>query len=326
MPLFRYEAQNKKGERITGILEAENEDIVSKMLNEMEHIPISIIPTKGHLQKFYYVGKDKAGKTVEGSLETEAPATLPKKLNEMGLQSFRISTSPNLDVPYDDTALDKLSKGLAKFLIFILFGATAVFTMSLGPYLKAILLEEDKSVIALGTITMRKTESLKVKYAFIVDGKKYESFGYLKKDDSAQLKEGDGIRIRYSIRFPSVNFIDKRIPLNISALKKSVIISGLITLGLVILLILCSCFHYIGRILRAHRTNKPIPKNDVKRLIFNTISTFAIPLIFFNVFATISGQDEASLYHPYRFYFVLASIILAVIAITLKRKSPVFYD
>jgi len=326
MPLFRYEAQNKKGERITGNLEAENENVISQMLNEMDYTPISITPTKGRLRKFYYAGKDKAGKTVEGSLTVEDLSALPKKLNELGLWDFRISPSPNLDVPDDDTALDKLSKGLAKFIIFFLFGATAVFTMSFGPYLKATFLEENKSAIALGSITTRSENSLKIKYEFMIDGKKYESFGYLRKDSSAQLKEGDGIHIRYSIRFPSVNIIDRRIPPNIRALKEPVIISGLINLALVILLILCSCFHYIGRILRAYRTNKPIPKNDAKRLIFNMISSLTIPMIFINIFAIFVGQDETSIYHPYKFYFVVAIVILAVIALTLKRKSPVFYD
>ncbi len=323
---YKYEAQDKSGNRIQGVLRAEDEHSISKMLFEMGYSPSSITQVSGPTLKFYYVGKDHSGKTVDGSVTAESTMKAAEKLGEMGIKNFRVSTSKNLDIPMDDSAADKLSKTVAAFMIFILFGASVLFMMSLNYYLKAHFLAETRSQLIDATIVDIKASTSNIQYVYEVNGREYKRFGYLKKVEAEKLNEGDTITIRYSINYPSVSRVGSGVPRQNTTNFKMVIISGLVIVVGILVLIYCSCFHYINRIMKARRSNRPIPKGDVKRLINNVLCAPLFPLIFLNMVAMFVAQDKTSLYYPYRFYFLVAAFALAALALYLRHKSPVYYD
>ena len=185
---------------------------------------------------------------------------------------------------------------------------------------------EENSRVTHGKIVERKENSRLVQYSFEAEGRQFKRYGYLDEKSEAEFRDGYTVPIRYSIKHPSISRIATgKIPTSASG-KKIFFISGAVLLLAMLILFYCSAFHYIGRILKARAANKPIPKNDVSRLLFNAISTPLFSMIFFCMFAAFQSQDGTSIYSPYKFYFLGGSVILAIIAIILKLKRPIYYD
>ncbi len=324
---FEYEAQNNQGKKIKGVIEAESKSRLIEMLEEMGYTPLQITSTKPPVKQrtYYYVGTDKYGKRVEGSIMASDGEDVYEKLNRMAYKNFRLSTQSNLDVPYDDTTADKVAKGIAPFMIMAIFVATAIVTFSFPEYWEGVNLEEN-SRVTQGKIVERKENSRLVQYSFEAEGKQFKRYGYLDKKSEAEYRDGYTIPIRYSIKHPSISRIETgKLPRSASG-KNLFFISAAVLLLAMLILFYCSAFHYIGRILKARAANKPIPKNDVLRLLFNAISTLLFPVIFFCVFAMFQGQGKTSIYSPYMLCFLAGSIILGIIAIILNRKKPIYYD
>ena len=253
---FEYEAQNDQGKKIKGIIEAENKAHLVEMLEEMGYTPLRIMATKppGRQRTYYYVGKDKYGKHVEGSIEASDTEDAYEKLNRMAYKDFRLSTRSNLDVPYDDTKADKAAKGIAAFMIIVIFAATAIVSFVFPVYWEGVNLEEN-SRVTHGKIVERKENSRLVQYSFEAEGRQFKRYGYLDEKSEAEFRDGYTIPIRYSIKHPSISRIATgKIPTSTSG-KKIFFISGAVLLLAMLILFYCSAFHYIGRILKARAAN-----------------------------------------------------------------------
>ena len=326
MPYFKYAAQNPEGKRIKGTIEAESSNKIAEMLQEMGYTPLSISPAEATTKKLYYVGKDRNGKTVEGVIKATGIHEATRQLHDMGLMEFRFSQQKNLDAHYDDTPVDKASKQMAKLFIFILFGAVAVFSMVFPHAIEAYMLGETRSQLTNANILELPENSGLLKYSFEARGKTYTKFNRLKTKHIETPKLGDVVQVRYSTHFPSISRLADTVPKMSNNVRNALCISGLIIILMVLGLIWCSSFHYIGRILQARREMKPVPENDVKRLLANTASALLFPVVFATMFTTMMGQGEASFYHPYRYYIIGCSILMLALIIIIKRKGPVYYD
>lgn len=326
MPYFSYEARDQKGMRIKGNLEAESSEKVAKMLHEMGYTPVVITSAAAPKLKLYYVGKDKDGNTKSGSITATNIEDASRQLRDMGLVEYRFSTRKNLDTPSDDTAADKASKQIAHLLIFLLFGATAVFLMAFPHYIESYLLEPSRSRVTEAQIVDVSEDGVIIRYTFELGGKTYKRYDRPDKKIASTLKAGDTVQVRYSAGFPSINHLEGRVPLATQNVMRTATISGLLIVLIVMGLIYCSSFHYIGRIRAARRVLKPVPGDDVKRLMANIASGISFPLIFICMIGAFLGQDKASFFYPYKIYFILGSVLLLAGILIIRRKSPVYYD
>jgi hypothetical protein len=329
--MWNYTAIDHEGRKINSTIG------VTDWIDAIENVhrrnlkPIKFFPSKEYKEAIkkipyaFFTIVNNEGHRFQGELPSSALDSI-EKLNEFGYQTFTMGTTKNLDIPSDDTALDKFGKSFSKILVLPMIGASFIFMMTFIDYFRTVNLTENNIRETIGTVLDINKEYGNITYNITISGKTYEREVPLNKERIKELKEGSQIPVIYSVKYPFLFKLKSKNPSNNIPNKKPMVISGLILLGSCILMFSLASYHYIGRILKALFAKEAIPGDDVKRLLSNLLSTILFPMIFMTVALSMSAQYKTSFLHPFEPWIILLIVVEAGLAYLLYRKQPFFFD
>lgn len=291
------------------------------------------------MARYRYEALDQRGQKVQGTIEAVSEEKVIELLGGMGfhivaLSSLRSDTSeamsPQRSTREDDiprprwispqSTLVQISKVVAGLAVMAVFGATAVFTLSLPSYWEAIYLEGDKGLLTNATVTEREADSTRVKYEFDTGGEVYQGQG--RHEDSADgpfLAVGDPIEVLYSVEKPSINRLYRGKRPDRAALGKPVAIALAVDLLALLVLFVAASWEHAYNISVSLGAGLPLPKREAKKILTNVLCAPLFPLIFACLFSL--GPDSP-LFAPYRFYLFGTLFLLAAAAVLIQIYSP----
>lgn len=291
MARYRYEALDQRGQKVQGTIEAVSEEKVIEHLRGAGLYIVELSSLRSNAQE---------------------SASLRVLVREEDIRRTRW-ISPQ-------STLVRISKGIAALAVMAVFGATAVFTMSLPFYWEATYLEGDKGIVTKATVTERTEDSTMVKYEFESGGEVYQGQG--RHEDSADgpfLAVGDPIEVLYSTEKPSINRLYRGTRPDRAALGKPVVTALAVDLLALLVLFVAASWEHAYNISVSLGAGLPLPKREAKKILTNALCAPLFPLIFACLFSLGPG---GSFFAPYRFYLFGTLFLLAAAALLIRIYSP----